>query len=284
MYKITDSLDKEGFSINVLETLINRNKGSYAFNSLEFFVIIIAVNSGSVIVDGITYVLQSNRMLFVAPHKSIVYSKECLKNIVIAFSATFYEKSAKDSYILNSDLFFNSKGDAFMAPTIGSIEEVNKLIVNRLNLYKQKEMGLYIAVAHNCVEILLLDGLLELEQQEKKPLKIHFSYIDVVNRFRVLLQKHYKSQKQVIFYSDQLNVSAQRLSIMTELVLGKGAKKIIIEKINQEAVQMLKKTGRSISEISADLGFSDEGNFSAFIKKHYGKTPREIKGVENLNE
>lgn len=282
MYQITEELDAAGFSINNVEKLVARNNGKFNFNTLEYFVIYIALIDSCILIDGRQVCIKANHMAYIAPFKDIIYNSESKEDIVIAFSSTFYERSAKDSFILNSDLFFNSQHDVFTSPTIGNGAEIKKLIVNRLGLYRQKEMGLYIAVAHNCVEILLLDGLLGIQNQLVKPEKINFSYIDVVNRFRVLLQKHFKAEKGVSFYSQKLGVSSQRLSVMTELVLGKGAKKVIVQKVTDEAVKMLQNSGLNISEIAMDLGFADEGNFSAFIKKHYQKTPSEIRDTHQV--
>lgn len=281
MCQITEELEAVGFSINTLKALVGSNNGNFKFNTLEYFVIYIALNGSGIVVDGCDVQIKANHIAYIAPFKDIVCSSESQEDIIIAFSSSFYERSAKDSFILNSDLFFNSHYDVFTSPTIGNINEIKKLIVNRLGLYRQKEMGLYIAVAHNCVEILLLDGLLGIQNQLEKPKKINFSYIDVVNRFRVMLQKHFKTEKGVSFYSDKLGVSSQRLSVMTEMVLGKGAKKVIVQKVTDEAVKMLQNSSLNISEISMDLGFADEGNFSAFIKKHHHKTPSEIRETNN---
>ena len=283
MYKITENLDVTGFSINSVETVVKRNNGLFNFNSLEYFVIYIAYTPANLIVEGRRLPVQANHLVFIAPYKNIVFDANALNNIVIAFSSSFYEKSAKDSFILNSDLFFSEGTDAFIAPSIGSGEEIKKLIEGRLQLYRQKETGLYIAVAHNCVEILLLDGLLEMQSQWAKPAKFNFSYLDVVNRFRVLIQRHFKAEKAVTFYADKLGVSAQRLSVMTELILGKGAKRIILDKVVAEAVKLLQYSNLTVSEIAMNLGFADEGNFSAFIKKHTDKTPTEIRESSNVN-
>ena len=277
MYKITEELDAAGFSINILKTLVSRNNGKFNFNTLEYFVIYIAFNDSCILVDGEQVCIKANHMAYIAPYKDVVYDPGSPDSIIIVFSSSFYERSAKDSFILNSDLFFSTQYNVFTAPLIGNEAEIKKFIVNRLGLYRQKEMGLYIAVAHNCVEILLLDGLLGIQNQLAKPEKIKFSYIDVVNRFRVLLQKHFKTEKGVLFYSQKLGVSSQRLSVMTETVLGKGAKKVIVQKITDEAVKLLQNSALNISEIAMDLGFADEGNFSAFIKKHHQKTPSEIR-------
>lgn len=283
MYKITDELDAAGFSINSVETLVKRNNGKFTFNTLEYFVIYISYRDVTLTVDGRTFKVPANHLAYISPFKEIEYSTESFQDTVIVFSSSFYEKSAKDSFILNSDLFFNSYTQLFTAPSIGSQSEIKKLIVSRLGLYSNKEKGLYIAVAHNCVEMLLLDGLLEVHSQIHKPAKINFSYIEIVNRFRVLLQKYFKKEKGVLFYSEELGVTSQRLSVMTELILGKGAKKIILEKVVGEAVKMLQYSPLTISEIAMELGFADEGNFSAFIKKHQDKTPTEIRDSSEVN-
>ena len=50
-----------------------------------------------------------------------------------------------------------------------------------------------------------------------------------------------------------------------------------IEKIIIECKKALSFSNSTISEISYDLGFSNEGNFTNFIKKHTGKNPSEMK-------
>lgn len=281
-YKITDELNINGFSVNPLHLLIQRNNGNRAFNTLEFFCIYIAMESTELTVEGKRYELPAGSMGFVSPAKNIVFGMECENEYsvyVLAFSSSFYEKSAKDSLLLNSELFFNTEG-VFIAPAIGSVKDIEKLIINRLKLYKEKENeGLYIAVAHNCVEIFILDGLLtidkQLKEQKTRPKKIAF--LDIANRFRILLQKHFKSERSVAFYSELLQITPRRLTIVTETILDKSAKRIIIEKVVSEAIRMLKHSNLSILEISKEVGFSDITNFSTFVKKHTNKNPKDFR-------
>nr|WP_297309478.1 helix-turn-helix domain-containing protein [uncultured Flavobacterium sp.] len=277
MYRISDELDLEGFSINRIGDVIYRNKNSFFFETLDFFVIYITFEESEVIVNDLKYSLPKNHLVFVAPHKKIQYSNGCMDNIVIAFSSSFYEKSVKDSFILNSRLFFNEKHEILITPAIGNEVALRNLIVNRLNLYREKEHGIYLAVAHNCVEILLLDGLLALEESSSSFVNLHSTYIETVNKFRVLLQKYYKTEKSVAFYSEKLFISTQRLSLMTKNVLGKGAKKVVVEKLANEALKLIENSTLTISEISNELGFDDEANFSSFVKKNLGKSPSELR-------
>lgn len=282
MYKITDALNINGFSINPIHTLIRRNSGSRTFNTLDFFCIYIAMTTTEIEVEGKKYGFPAGSLAFVSSGKNIVFGAECEKKnsiYVLAFSVSFYEKSAKDSLLLNSDLFFNAEG-VFIAPAIGSVDNLKQLVINRLNLYEEKgNIGLYVAVAHNCVEILILDGLLTIEKQLKeqktKPQKLLF--LDIANRFRILLQKHYKSERSVAFYAELLQITPRKLTVVTETTLDKSAKEIIIKKIIKEAVKMLKYSQLSILEISKEVGFSDITNFSTFIKKHTNKSPKDFR-------
>lgn len=52
---------------------------------------------------------------------------------------------------------------------------------------------------------------------------------------------------------------------------------MIIDKVVKESVRMLTYSNYTISEISYALNFSDEGNFSAFIKNNTEQTPRELR-------
>lgn len=283
MYKITDELNINGFSVNSIDYFIERNGGSRSFEGMDYFCILIVINSSVVTIDGIGYDLKRGSLVFIGPSKKVVFCSEGENKgslYALVFSASFFEKSAKDSLILNSDLFFDKSSKVVVTQASIPIDEVLKLIITRLDLYKTKQNnGLYISVAHNCVEALLLDGLFYVDEKacEQQDDARRFTFFDVVNRFRVLLQKHYHTEKQVSFYAELLHITPRRLSEMTESVLGRSAKQVIIDKMVSEGIRLLKHSNFTVSEVAYQLGFNDEANFSTFIKKHTAKNPRMIR-------
>lgn len=279
MYKITEELNTNGFSINRLQSVIERNNGLRSFNTMEYFCIYIVFNHAAITVENKKYEVDGPHLMFIGPSKDIVYGSTYKEDniYVVAFSATFYERSTKDSLFLNSELFFNRNADIFIAPTIANEYDVQKFIIERLALYKNKEKGLYISIAHNCVEALILDGLLTLDEEGVEHDHEKFTAIDTVNKFRVLLQKKYLTEKSVKYYATSLNITTRRLTEMTEQILGKKAKQVIIDRVVKEGVRQLLHSRLSIADIAYNLNFNDEPNFSAFVKKHTGKSPREIR-------
>lgn len=276
MYVITDQLRNIGFSVIRINELIKRNNFSRQFSTLEFYCIYIFMEDMDVEVENIPYSITSGHIAFLGPQKQIVFSEERGANVLcISFSSCFYERSSKDSLFLNSQLFFNYHTDFFIAPFTNT-EHMRVIFMQHMETFRLKDENLYVSAAHNAIERLILDALLYVPSDEIRK-DVKFDYLHYVNRFKILLQRDYKKEKKVAHYASELNITARRLSEMTEYVLGKTAKSIIIEKVISEFKKALNFTNFTISEISYDLGFSDEGNFSNFVKKHTGKNPSEMK-------
>lgn len=286
MVKLSNELTTNGFNILPADVVIANNKGLMQYNTMMYYTIHIVMTNVELIINEHKHQLTEGQLAFISPGKDIILGKRYKeKNSVyaIAFSPSFYERSLNDTALLNSELFFSTTKDIHVTRASIPTDEIQKLIVDRMSLYKAKNNnGFYIAAAHNCIEALILDGLLYVDENEVEGDKIkRFTSLDVVNRFRVLLQRHYKEEKKVGYYADLLNVTPRKLTEMTESVLGKSAKELIKEKIISESTRLLKHSSHTISEIAYELGFSDEGNFSTFIKKHTLMTPKELREKNN---
>ncbi|MFP7655598.1 helix-turn-helix domain-containing protein [Chryseobacterium proteolyticum] len=276
MYIITDQLKDNGFSINRLDYIIKRNNNKREMNTLEYFCIYIVLEDITLTVEDVAYGIKAGNIAFVGPQKKIVFGKTKRSDVfAIVFSSTFYERSTKDSLFINSQLFFNYNSDVFVAPFI-NIEQMRVVFMERMESFQRKDKSLYISAAHNAIERLILDAFLHIPTEEIKN-DFKFDYMYYVNRFKVILQRDYKTAKKVSYYANELSTSSRRLTEMTEYMLGKTAKQVIIEKLVNECIKALKFSNCTISEVSYELGFSDEGNFSNFIKKHTGKNPSEMK-------
>ena len=70
-----------------------------------------------------------------------------------------------------------------------------------------------------------------------------------------------------------MNLSPKRLNEITRKMLGKTITQLIHDRILLEAKRELIFSGRSIKEISYELGFEDPAYFSRFFKKQSGFSP-----------
>lgn len=277
MYKITNQLENIGFSINLVSDIIKRNNYNKRFNTLDYYNIYLMFEDFKISVSGKIYEVKGGNAVFIGPQKDVEFYDAHQKEIyVIAFSSDFYDRSSKDSLFLNSQVFYNFHSEVFIAPYFGDTDYNKIVLIERLSKFKNKNESLYISAAHNTIEALILDAYIYIEEHHGgNDEKLMF--VSHVNRFIIMLQRDFKTAKKVLYYADALNLSARRLTEMCEYVYGKAAKQLIIDKVKLECEKAIKYSDMTISEISYDMGFSDEGNFSNFIKKHTGRNPSELR-------
>ena len=278
-YELSQQLKSDGFSINTLAAVIHRNNGRRSFNTMEYYCIYIVFTNTTVVVEDVEYDIEGPALAFIGPSTNILYKQTAEDDInyVCAFSSAFYDRSASDSLFLNSELFYNDSQKIFIAPTIATAYDIKKFAVDRLALYESAEKGLYVSIAHNTIEALILSGMLYISKSSVGNTADNFSHIDKVNKFRVLMNKDYRLNKTVKYYADQLHVTPRRLTEMTEKVSGKTPKQLITEKVVQESLRLLRHSKFTITQIAYEMEFNDEANFSNFIKKNLGQTPRELR-------
>lgn len=272
-------IKKVGFYLKPLTEVIEINKNSRLFTNHQYFAIIISADEFTLKTDVGEAVVKPKSVVYVGPGKTFhLLGDVTEKSLCIVFRSCFYEKTPQDSFFINSKLFFNHKANFFIVPICENCFMEKPALAKRVEDFKMRSEGLYVSAAHNFIESLLLHAFLSVEQDitidDEK-----FEFVSLVNRFRVLLQRDFKEHKKVSYYADELRIPARKLTEMTEYVSGKKAKQIIIEKIIKESENALKFSSQTISEISYNLGFNDEGNFTNFLKKHTGRIPSEMREV-----
>jgi len=95
----------------------------------------------------------------------------------------------------------------------------------------------------------------------------------ILFKYRSLIDAHYKTEKLIPFYANQLNISANYLNILCRRHLNVSATALIYERLILEAKRILLTTEKPIKAIAFDLGFYDVAYFSKFFKKQTQITP-----------
>ena len=83
--------------------------------------------------------------------------------------------------------------------------------------------------------------------------KLNNNQIDIVRKFNVLVDTHYKEKRQVKDYADLLFRSPKTLSNLFSIYNQKSPQQIIHNRLALEAKRMLMYTDKSVSEIGFDL-------------------------------
>jgi AraC-like DNA-binding protein len=100
---------------------------------------------------------------------------------------------------------------------------------------------------------------------------------DLVRRFNLLVENHYRQFHQVQDYANLLNKSPKTLSNLFAQYNHKTPLQVIKDRIVIEAKRLLHYTDKSAKEIAFELGFDDPANFSRFFKQQTGLPPSDFK-------
>lgn len=118
-------------------------------------------------------------------------------------------------------------------------------------------------------------------QREHQDTVLQSGGVQLVNRFRALLESHYKQHWKIGDYAAELHVSVSTLNRACNEVLACTAKKLIQERLHMEAKRRLMYTRETLDQISYDLGFKDAPYFSRVFKQIEGASPKYFRREAN---
>ena len=278
-----EQLKLDGFVATKIKDIILEKGGKRYIDTFDYYYIFIIFDGATFSVEQKDYNVNEPSIIFLSPLKTIIWNELVNLNnsYALAFSSSLYERSAQDGVFLNSELFYSIEGNVTVTPTTIMEHDFNRFTLDRLSLYNLEEIELYTSIIHNILETLILDGMRHISQTSFNITSEHSTYMETLNSFRILLHRDFRKNKTTGYYADLLNMPSRRLTQITDKVLGKTPKQLITEKLIKEGVRLLKHSNLSVAEISDDLVFSDDGNFSSFIKRNTGKTPSDIRNEVN---
>jgi AraC family transcriptional activator of pobA len=92
-----------------------------------------------------------------------------------------------------------------------------------------------------------------------------------------LVDSNFREQRSAAFYAHELSLSSKRLNELTKEFFGKTINQMINDRLILEAKKEISYCGKSIKEISYELGFSEPSYFTRFFGKQTGNTPEDFR-------
>ncbi|AMP99344.1 AraC family transcriptional regulator [Pedobacter cryoconitis] len=103
--------------------------------------------------------------------------------------------------------------------------------------------------------------------------------LDIIRRYNLLVEQHFRLQHQVQFYAELLNRSPKTLANLFAIYNHKSPLAVIQERVVLEAKRLLIYTDKSAKEIAYELGFDDAAYFSNFFKKQVSFSPSDFRAA-----
>lgn len=99
------------------------------------------------------------------------------------------------------------------------------------------------------------------------------SDLQIFRKFSYLIEQHFSEHWALSQYAKILAITEMRLNEICNRIANTSSKKLIHDRMMQEAKRMIIHTDNSISNICYQLGFKDPGYFSRFFQRHSGMSP-----------
>jgi AraC family transcriptional regulator, transcriptional activator of pobA len=128
------------------------------------------------------------------------------------------------------------------------------------------------ALVRDLLKALLTMTGTELEKKKKNPFGLSSQHV-TFGHFLKILEENFRRDTGVEFYAEKLFMTSRNLNLVCQNVFHKSISEIIEDRKMLEAKNLLVNSGKSISEIGFELGFSEKASFSSAFKKKTGKTP-----------
>lgn len=110
-------------------------------------------------------------------------------------------------------------------------------------------------------------SLLEFANPQEQPIYVSF---------KKMLNQHFKEQRTVQFYAEQLHITPKKLNSITKKHCGKTAIQAIHQRILTEIKRQLMFADRTHKEIAFDLGFNSPAALNKFVKAKLNETPTQL--------
>lgn len=121
------------------------------------------------------------------------------------------------------------------------------------------------------LQLILID-ILRLADQTQPQQKTRKEDIRIFHLFNQLIETHYKEHLGLSQYSEKMSITEARLNEICRRLSGLPSKRLIMDRLIQEARRLLSFSSASITEIGYELGFKDPAYFARFFRKNVGVT------------
>jgi AraC family transcriptional activator of pobA len=95
----------------------------------------------------------------------------------------------------------------------------------------------------------------------------------LVQRYRALLEIHWRRRPTLGVFAAELNVTPDHLSRACRAAVGLSALALMHERVLLEARRLLAYTDAGVAEVARELGFADPAHFSRFFARGAGRSP-----------
>jgi AraC-like DNA-binding protein len=249
----------------------------------DFYSIILFTEGyGSIIINNVSYTIQPQTICLVAPGQLHSFEGlEDVEGIIFFFCQDFYVEEFSFIRLLNVFSYTSQTSVNVCNPCFAlSDSEFNlfistiKSIESEYESYTPSNNSAIIIRSHLNIMLLKLTEL-----YEAKSGKSNNNDSILIHSLSHMVDSYFIQEQQLGFYTSAFNISESQLNDLCNQHFNCGFKKILQNRLMQEARRLLLSSDLSVSEIAYKLNFEDNSYFNKVFKNKTGLTPKRFRDI-----
>lgn len=233
-------------------------------------------NSVQVIIDNIPITIGSNQAITLTYYHTVKLTCHQGELVAFSFNREFYCIQDHDQEVsCNGVIFFGTQELPLITLEAESQRKFNLLLQVFIDEFKTTDniQGEMLRMLLKRLIILFT----RIVREQLVPKEVSPSQIEIIRKFNVLVDLHFRDKRNVSDYAELLFRSPKTLANLFKKYNQKSPLSIIHERIVLEAKRLILFTDKQTQEIAYELGFEDPAHFSRFFKKIARVSPSEFK-------
>jgi AraC-like DNA-binding protein len=228
------------------------------------------------------YQVEKDSLLFILPNAVYEFSKVSadLECAGIIFNQEFLRQSG--IHLSSSDILeaFAEGFQPYYSISATEIESLLQLIKHlEANLAAEESIPFNLEIKKHSFLTLFYETV-SIYRQYNAAYKVKLNRPQELSiNFLHLLANHFREERSVQFYADQLFVTRKHVTQTLKDTLGSTAGELIDRAVIMEAKILLRNPLNNIAQVAQELNFSDQFFFAKFFKKHTGLTPSQFRSA-----
>lgn len=262
--------------------LADQDADLHRFEGQDFFKII--WNRGASVplnIDGEQLPLEQDQMICLTPIQNINLSDLAGEYYLLLFNREFYCIHENDHEVSCEGLLFWGSSEL---PVI-QLDDEERPKFETLFQVLVDEMSTMDRIQGEMLRMLLKRLIIKgtrLARRQLFPESVGNKQTELIRRFNILVEQHFREYHQVSDYADMLYKSPKTLSNVFADAGHKTPLEMIHYRIALEAKRQLVKTDKFAKEIAFELGFEEPAHFSRFFKKEAGMSPSQYRNQADI--
>jgi AraC family transcriptional regulator, transcriptional activator of pobA len=249
----------------------------------DFYTVVLFTGGKGILrVNNNSYEVQEQTVCLIAPNQ--IHSFEGLEEmegIVFFFCQDFYVEEFSFVRLLNVFSCTSQISGEICKPCIDlsekEVSHVNDLLESIRNEYEGSASSKNSSIIIRSLLNIMLLKVSELFDA-KSPAAVKNDSL-FIHELSHLVDSYFIREHNIGFYTSAFNVSEKQLNETCNRHFNCGLKKILIDRLMQEARKLLMSSELSVSEISYKLNFEDNSYFNKVFKKQIGLTPKKFRDI-----